>query len=90
MAPVITLIGHAKGLHNLHQDWSICDPMLTYLGVCQCQAVCDEVPKDHPHQGLAIVSHGHDLRALFLASHRTRHPNHGHARGYRQRAQCVQ
>lgn len=40
MAPVITLIRHAEGFHNLYKDYqSIIDPTLTDLGKTQCLTV---------------------------------------------------
>lgn len=45
MAPVITIIRHAQGVHNLYQDYqTYIDPTLTDLGKRQCLAVRDEFP----------------------------------------------
>lgn len=45
MAPVITLVRHAQGFHNLYRDYqSIIDPTLTDLGKNQCLTVRDQYP----------------------------------------------
>lgn len=44
MAPVVTLIRHAQGLHDYRQDWTTIDPTLTDLGMRQCLAVRDDFP----------------------------------------------
>lgn len=45
MAPVITIIRHAEGLHNLYLDYSIIDPKLTDTGLRQCSFVCKDFPR---------------------------------------------
>lgn len=43
MAPVITLVRHAQGFHNLHREYqTIIDPTLTDLGKQQCLTVCNQ------------------------------------------------
>ncbi|KAI0805163.1 phosphoglycerate mutase-like protein [Xylaria sp. FL0064] len=37
MSPLIHVIRHAQALHNVHQDFSIHDPLLTELGHEQCR-----------------------------------------------------
>lgn len=45
MAPVITLIRHAQGWHNLYHDYqTYIDPVLTDLGKNQCLAVRGQYP----------------------------------------------
>lgn len=45
MAPVITIIRHAQGIHNVYQDYqTYIDPTLTDLGKRQCLAVHDKFP----------------------------------------------
>lgn len=45
MAPIITLIRHAEGLHNLHREYQrIIDPTLTDLGKSQCLTVRNQFP----------------------------------------------
>lgn len=42
MAPIITLIRHGQGYHNLYNDDQIIDPTLTDKGKKQCHRVCDQ------------------------------------------------
>lgn len=44
MAPVITIIRHGQGSHNVQNDYSIIDPTLTNLGKDQCRFVRNQFP----------------------------------------------
>ncbi|KAL1862579.1 hypothetical protein Daus18300_008539 [Diaporthe australafricana] len=44
MAPIITLIRHGEGFHNVNNDYSIVDPTLTDEGKNQCNRVRDRFP----------------------------------------------
>lgn len=41
MSPIIHLVRHGEGCHNVAKDWSIRDPDLTKKGVAQCDALND-------------------------------------------------
>lgn len=45
MAPIIHLVRHAEGHHNVEENGEkIRDPFLTEKGKQQCQQLCDELP----------------------------------------------
>ncbi|PLB46310.1 phosphoglycerate mutase-like protein [Aspergillus steynii IBT 23096] len=65
MPPIIHLVRHAEGLHNLgHAYWALIDPLLTENGRDQCLRLRREFPS---HDNVELVVASPLSRAIFTA-----------------------
>ncbi|KAI0482323.1 histidine phosphatase superfamily [Xylariaceae sp. FL0804] len=48
MAPIVVLIRHGEATHNIDDDWSIFDPVLTENGIKQCEVMAADLEPKFP------------------------------------------
>ncbi|KAK3682798.1 histidine phosphatase superfamily [Podospora appendiculata] len=59
MAPTLILVRHAQALHNVNYNYTLMDPVLSDLGVSQCDDLSKSLLSKIPHEldvGLIVVS----------------------------------